>query len=62
MEDENLKIITNTLIKYSEQLTSLQKDILKLQREVDLLKNKFHEIKNLNNYNYEKLNFMKSKT
>ena len=36
MEDENLKIIMNTLIKYSEQLTSLQKDILKLQREVDL--------------------------
>ena len=37
MEDETLEIITNTLIKYSEQLTSLQKDILKLQREVDLL-------------------------
>ena len=50
MEDENLKIITNTLIKYSEQLTSLQKDILKLQREVDLLKNKFHEIK-IKNFN-----------
>ena len=48
MEDETLEIITNTLIKYSEQLTSLQKDILKLQREVDLLKNKFHEIKNFN--------------